>query len=114
MPTLTDNLMTEPADKRLRESSSSPPGSAEKMQRILSVCIGRSADDKTGEAPDTAAYEEELEAMAEEYLERDARGEYFIYVRSKRSSNRDLRALREITKGSKLFKMNLMGKPGSR
>ena len=48
--------------------------------------------------------------MAEGYRERDAAGECFVPIRKQNSSNRDLRALSGLTKGTKFCKVNLKGK----
>ena len=54
-------------------------------------------------------YEEDLKKLAEEYKTRSGVGECFVQIRKKHSSNRDLRALSELTKGGKSHTINLHG-----
>ena len=57
-------------------------------------------------------YTKDLKKIAEEYSERNAAGEYFVHIRKRNSSNRDLRALSSLTKGEKFHKTNLKGEVG--
>lgn len=81
----------------------------EKSQRIASVCIGYGASDKIGEVERPREYEDDLKVLAEEYRVRNDAGECFVHIRKKHSSNRDLRALSELTKGGKFHKITLQG-----
>ena len=47
-----------------------------------------------------------MRRLAADYASQIAGGGYFVHVRSRRSSNRDLRALRDITKGGQFYKVN--------
>ena len=77
-----------------READSTPDDdeAPEKVQRIMSVCVGQGAADKLGKLS-AIEYKEDLEKMAKEYAERNDAGECFVHIRSRNSSNRDLRAL---------------------
>ena len=46
----------------------------DKVQKIMSICIGEGAADKKG-GISTDAYADDLKTMAEEYRERDSAGE---------------------------------------
>ena len=80
----------------------------DKVQKILSICIGQWASDKRGEVG-AEAYTDDLKAMAEEYRDRDSLGECFVHIRKQHSSNKDLRALRALTKSGEFYKVNLGG-----
>ena len=67
------------------------------MQRIAKICVGYGAADKKGEVT-AKEYEEDMLKMAEKYKARDDTGECFVHVRKKHSSNKDLRALRQLTR----------------
>ena len=54
-------------------------------------------------------YTKDVNNMAAEYSERNAAGEYFVHIRKRNSSNRDLIALSSLTKGDKI---NLKGEGG--
>lgn len=82
----------------------------EKSQKIPSVVVGYGAADKIGEAPCQEEYEKDLQLMAEEYQNRDNAGECFVHIRERHSSNRDLSALRELSRGGKIRSVNLRGK----
>ena len=75
----------------------------------MSICIGQGVTDKMRRLS-AAEYMEDLERMAEKYRDRDAVGECFVHVRSRNSSNRDLRALSELTHGARFHRVNLKGK----
>ena len=81
----------------------------EKSQKIMSICVGQGAADKLGRLS-AADYKEDLEEMAKEYRARDLAGEYFVHIRSRNSSNRDLRALSGLARGAKFHRVNLKGK----
>ena len=81
----------------------------EKSQKIMSICVGQGAADKLGRL-NAADYKEDLEEMAKEYKARDSAGEYFAHIRSRNSSNRDLRALSGLTQGVRFHRINLQGK----
>ena len=54
----------------------------DKVQKILSICVGQGAADTKGEiGPDE--YWEDLKTMAEEYRKRDSLGEFFVHIRKK-------------------------------
>ena len=50
-----------------------------------------------------------MQVMAEEYKNKDDAGGCFVHLRKKRSSNRGLRALREIARDGKLYSVKLKG-----
>ena len=81
----------------------------EKVQKIMSICVGEGAADKRGEVG-ASEYAEDSKKIAEEYRERDAAGECFVHIRKQNSSNRDLRALNRLAKGAKFYKVSLGGK----
>ena len=70
-----------------------------KAQKISSVCIGFGAADQMGEVPSTQSYESDLVELVKEYEEATIRGENFVHIRKRHSSNRDLKALSEWTRG---------------
>ena len=78
-----------------------------KTQKISSVCIGFGASDKIGESPCLKAYEYNLIDLVTGYEERHGQGENFDHVRKLHACNRDLRALRELTKGEQFYTVNL-------
>ena len=78
-----------------------------KTQKLNSVCVGLGSSDKAGESL-KEEYEEDLKEMVEAYKTCSERGGCFVHIRKKQSSNRDLRALSCLTKGTKLYKVNLV------
>ena len=78
----------------------------EKTQKLNSVCISLGAADKVGESL-KEEYEEDLKEMVEAYKKCSEGGECFVHIRKKQSSNRDLRALSCLTKGTKFYKVYL-------
>ena len=95
--------------KRDLEDTRNDDEAPDKVQKIMSICIGEGAADKrVGISVD--AYADDSKKMAEEYRERDSSGECFVHNRKKYSSNRDLRALSGLTKRVTLYKVNLGGK----
>ena len=97
------------ADKRELSDKMDETETPEQFQKISSVCIGHGAADKIGEIGDQGEYEEDLRSMAREYQERDEAGEFFVHVRKRYSSNKDLRALNVLTGRDKFYKINLRG-----
>ena len=79
-----------------------------KVQDIMSICVGQGAADRIGRLS-AIEYKEDLEKMAKEYRDRDAAGECFMHIRSRNSSNRDLRALSGLTSGARFHRVNLKG-----
>ena len=78
----------------------------DKVQKILSICIGQGASDKKGEV-NAETYDEDLKAMAEDYRCRNASGECFVHIRKQYSSNKDLRALKGIGERRRLLQSEL-------
>ena len=66
-------------------------------QRISSICLGIGSDDITGEV-DAVGYAEGLEAMARQYRAALEADQCFVHIRTKRSSNKDLKMLSRMTK----------------
>ena len=54
----------------------------DKVQKILSICIGQGAADKKGEVR-ADEYDDDLKTMAEEYRERDSFGDCFVHMRKR-------------------------------
>lgn len=75
----------------------------------MSICVGQGAADKLGRLS-AADYKEDVEKMAKEYQGRDLAGEYFVHIRSRNSSNRDLKALSGLAQGARFHRINLQGK----
>ena len=69
--------------------------------------IGALSADKVGECRCLKPYEDDLAEMAQEYRVTHAREDCFVHVRKKLSSNRDLKALNDLTKGGKFYTVNL-------
>ena len=84
--------------KRELDDACNDDEAPEKSQKIMSICIGQGAADKLG-GLSAAEYKDDLEKMAKEYKDRDSAGEYFVHIRSRNSSNRDLKALSGLTNG---------------
>ena len=59
-----------------------------------------------GSASCKEEYERDLQLMAEEYEHRNDAGECCVHIRKKHPSNRGLRALKEITRGGKVYSVN--------
>ena len=74
----------------------------------MSVCLGIGSADKIGEVA-TQEQEEELKAMADEYLKAMETGGCFVHVRTKQPSNRDLKMVSRLTGGSRFQKFNFTG-----
>ena len=99
-----------PTEKREPQGKDDDDEMPEKSQGISTVVVGYGAADKTGEAPCVAEYASDLQLMAEDYQNRDWAGECFVHIGKKHSSNRDLRALKEIPREGKLYSVSLKGK----
>ena len=95
-------------DKRVLTAPVDESGSPQKTPKILSVCLGIGSADKIGEVT-AQEQEEELKAMADEYLKAMETGGCFVHVRTKQSSNRDLKMLSRLTGGSRFQKVNFTG-----
>ena len=95
-------------EKRSLEDEQHEDEAPDKAQRICSISIGCGAADKRGEA-NAKDYEEDLLRMVGEYKAVSEAGGYFVHVRKKYSSNKDLRALRNLTKGGQFYKVNMEG-----
>jgi hypothetical protein len=89
------------AAKRGMEDAWDADEAPEKTQKLNSVCVGLGSSDKAGESL-KEEYEEDLKEMVEAYKTCSERGGCFVHIRKKQSSNRDLRALSCLTKGTKL------------
>lgn len=46
----------------------------------------------------------------EEHRARNVAGEWFVHIRKRHSSNKDLSVLNRLTEGTKFYKVNLQGK----
>ena len=109
--TLTPDLPMTPrpsSDKRELAATTDGQGSPSKTPKISNVCFGIGSADKVGEAT-KKEQEDELKAMAEEYLKAIETGECFVHLRPKHSSNRDLRMLTQLTCHDKFRKVNFEG-----
>ena len=74
------------SDKRELAAPAEESGSPQKTPKISSICLGIGSADKEGEVP-AEEQEEEVKAMAEEYLRAIETGGCFVHVRAKQSSN---------------------------
>lgn len=94
-------------EKRVLETETGEDEMLNKTQNISSVCIGFGASDEIGESPCSRTCEQDLVDLVKEYEERHVQGQNFVHVRKKHSSNMELKALQELTKGEQIYTVKL-------
>ena len=81
-----------------------------KTQRTSSIYVDMGSDDVTGEI-NAEDYDAELGEMATRFEETLEAKQCFVHIRTKRSSNKDLRVLSRMTGSQEFKRVNLQG-PG--
>ena len=99
----------EEIEKRSIEDAGGEDSTPSKAQKISSLCIGFGAADQMGEIPRTQSYESNLVELVKEYEEAHSRGEDFVHIRNRHSSNRDLRAMSALAGGEQFCTVSLKG-----
>ena len=79
-----------------------------KTQRISSIYLSMGSDDVTGEI-NAEDYDAELGGMETKYEEALEAKQCFVHIRTKRSSNKDLRMLSRMTGSQEFKRVNLQG-----